>query len=232
MRVELQPAFIMHRRAYRNTSWLLDVFTREYGLIALVAKGARRAGHAWRYLLEPFNSLLLGFSGRSDLMTLIAAERGDFRPRFSGNTIYAGMYINELLLRMLHHNDPHETLFSAYLQALQELALPDGNIEPALRRFEISLLREVGYGLQLDHLIEAEKTYCYDIENGPLVADPSRHGDKPAVSGYCLLSLAKNNYSDQRLYPEMKRLLRYIINYHLAGKPLRSRELFTASRPE
>jgi DNA repair protein RecO (recombination protein O) len=230
MRVELQPAYIIHRRSYRNTSWLLEVLTREYGLIALVAKGARRPGHAWRYILEPFNSLLLSFVGRGELMTVIAVEQGEFRPRFSGDTIYAGMYINELLQRLLHRNDPHEALFSAYMDALQGLALSGANIEPALRRFELSLLREVGYGLQLDDSVEAEKLYYYDIENGPLVSNISADR-KPLVSGRCLLSLAKNDYSDQRLYREMKLLLRHVLNYHLAGKPLKSRELFAGNKP-
>ena len=226
MRIELQPAYIIHRRAYRNTSWLLDAFTCEHGLVAMVAKGAKRPGHAWRFLLEPFKPLLLSFSGRGELMTLLAAEQGGRLHTLSGDAIYAGMYLNELLQRLLHRNDPHEALYSMYADALHELAVVHSSIEPALRRFELGLLRELGYGLQLDHNFDTDQTYYYDVEHGP-VAGNSPTGNWPLVSGRCLVSLADGNFSNPEILREMKRLLRSILNHYLAGRPLKSRELFS-----
>ncbi|MBN1378088.1 MAG: DNA repair protein RecO [Gammaproteobacteria bacterium] len=229
MRVELQPAYIIHRRPYRNTSWLLEVLTREYGLIALVAKGARRPGNAWRFLLEPFNSLLISFSGRNELMTLTSVEPGEYRTQFVGDKIYAGMYMNELLLRLLHRNDPHEELFSTYMIALNELDSAADSIEPPLRRFELCLLREVGYGIQLDHALDANVTYFYDVEKGPIeVSGPTNQ--QPLIHGRCLLALAQNDFSNAELFVEMKYLLRHVLNHYLSGKPLKSRELFTGKK--
>ncbi len=227
MRVELQPAFVIHRRPYRNTSWLLELFTYRYGLIALIAKGARRSNHRWRSLLEPFCKLQVSYSGRSDLMVLTGVEPSGLQTRMQGEKIFAGIYINELLQRLLHRHDPHEALFQAYEIALHELELANDGLEPVLRRFEIRLLSEIGYGLQLTHNIVSGKYYYYDIERGPVVSEKESH-NTPVVSGDCLLALAENNFSNKSLFPEMKVLLRCVLHHHLAGKPVKSRELFTS----
>lgn len=228
MRVELQPAYIIHRRSYRNTSWLLEAFSSDYGLIALVAKGVRRHHHPWKHLLEPFVHLHLSFSGRGELMTLSGLEPAGFHARFSGDKIYAGLYLNELLRNLLHRNDSHEALFMAYQRALSELDQAVENIEPALRRFELSLLRETGYGLQLEGDIEVGKNYYYDVERGPVVGEYEKQ--KPIVSGGCLLALARNDFSDLSMLAEMKKLLRHVLHHHMSGKPLKSRELFSAKK--
>ncbi len=225
MRVELESAFIIHRRAYRNTSWLLESFTSNYGLIALVAKGARRPGHRWRFLLEPFNKLQISFSGRGELMTLTGVEPGGYQARLQGNRLFSGIYLNEILFGLLHRNDAHEALFQAYEIALHELELADVSLEPALRRFELRLLDEIGYGLQLIKTISPEKLYSYTIETGPVAVEKDT-GQTPVVSGRCLLALSNNDYSNQDLLLEMKQLLRYVLQYHMAGKPIKSRELF------
>ena len=236
MRVSLQPAFILHRRSFQNTSWLLEVITPEYGLIPLVAKGVRRQNNEKRALLEPFTELMIGFSGRGELMTLTAAELVSPRLKLTGTGLYSGMYINELLYRLLHRNDPHEDLFEIYKSTLQALPGSIFKYEPALRKFELQLLKGLGYGLQLQQdvgsgePIDPDSSYRYDLENGPIKIRTAL-GVGPVVSGHCLLALSKSAFADESLWPEMKKLMRYVVHHHLDGRPLKSRELFTKLAP-
>ena len=159
-------------------------------------------------------------------MTLTGVEPGGYQARLQGPKLFSGIYLNELLFSLLHRNDPYEALFQAYEIALHELELADASIEPALRRFELRLLDEIGYGLQLIKEISPEQLYRYTIETGPVIVEKDS-GQMPIVSGRCLLALLNNDYSDLDLFPEMKQLLRYVLQYHMAGKPIKSRELFS-----
>lgn len=231
MRVSLQPAYILHRRPYRNTSWLLEVITLEFGMLGLVAKGVRTQKSEKRALLEPFTKLSIGFSGRGDLMTLTAVEAIIPSSRFESTALYSGMYMNELLCRLLHRHDPHEAIFNCYEQAITALAKPDTQLEPALRKFEITLLQELGYGLQLQYeaetgqAIRPDSMYCYDMENGPMLAN-AEPKQGLLTTGKCLIALANHTFDDPSIWPEMKKLMRHVIHYHLDGRVLKSRELF------
>ncbi len=173
MRVNLQPAYVMHSRPYRDSSALLDVFTAEYGRISLVARGTRRQSRrgSGAALLQPFIPLLLSFSGRTDLKTLVATEPAQGLFTLRGERMFCGMYMNELLVRLLHRNDAHPALFAAYDQALK--ALPCSSVvDPVLRRFEFTLLDELGYSFDFGvdgasgQPVQATCWYRYDPEVG------------------------------------------------------------------
>ncbi len=228
----LQPAYILHHRPYRNTSALLEVLTRDHGRIGLVAKGIKgKSGGSRRGILQPFIHLLISYSSRQDLGTLIAAEPAGDGTSLSGQILYSAFYLNELLMRLLHRGDAYERLFQDYHDAVNQLK-QQPEYEPVLRRFEMRLLQELGYGLQLErdaighNPILADRRYYYDPLRGPLPVETAKTTDLPAVSGACLRALAGADFTDPGHWPEMKTLMRSVIAHHLNGKPLHSRELF------
>jgi len=232
MRVALQPSFVLHTRPYRDSSRLLEVFTAEHGRISLVARGARRPsrGGSGGALLQPFTPLLLSFSGRGELKTLGAIESAGAAVALSGERIYSGLYLNELLVRLLHRHDPHPQLFAAYGAALAELA-SDDSVEPALRRFEFTLLHELGYGFELaadgrsGASVRADDWYHYHPDCGLYAREGVAEAERPAYAGADLLAMARGEFGGQvRL--TARRLLRHALAAHLGEAPLRSRELF------
>ena len=118
MRTQQQSAFILHQRNYSETSLLLELYTRRHGRIGLIAKGARRPSNKNRGTLKPFQPLLVGWSGRGELMVLTGAEPDGASVDLVGSSLYCGFYLNELLMRLLHRHDPHEALYDRYNQAL------------------------------------------------------------------------------------------------------------------
>lgn len=145
--------YVLHSLAWRETSLIVEVFCREEGRMGVVARGARRPRSVWRGLLQPFQPLLLRYSAKGDLRTLMAAEWRGGLPLLKGEALMAGFYLNELLLRLMPRQDPHPDLFAAYEQAMAALSHADGLdacprdlglIEPVLRQFECRLLREMG----------------------------------------------------------------------------------------
>lgn len=146
----LKRGFVLHRRDYRNTSLLLELFTAEEGRLACVAKGAKSAPRGRSALaaqLQPFQPLWLGWVGRGEVKTLTRAEAAGPSIALSAERLYCGFYLNELLLRLVDREDPHEALFVFYQQALADLALEP--LDAVLRRFELRLLEELGYALDL-----------------------------------------------------------------------------------
>ncbi len=234
-RVTLEPAFVLHSRAYRETSAILDLVTREHGVLGLVARGMRRGGSGWRALLQPFQPLVVSWHGRGGgLMTLQAAEPAGTPAALSGTAFMAGFYLNELVLRFLHRGDPHPRLFAAYATALAGLA---GSVtpEPALRAFEIELLAESGYGLILDHdavdgtPLEPAGRYEYVLERGPLAAAPGAPAGA-VFSGSELLAIGAGRFDDPACLAAARRLLRAVLDHHLGDRPLRTRQVFAAMR--
>lgn len=237
MRVNLQPSYILHSRPYRDSSALLDVFTAEYGRISLIARGARRQSRkgSKTALLQPFTPLLLSFSGRAELKTLTATETAGMAFALRGERMFSAMYINELMVRLLHQNDPHPGLFAAYGAALQSLA-DNAALDTLLRRFEMSLLDELGYSFDFDvdgasgQRICASGCYSYDPEQGLVAVGEGRVTASSTYAGADLLKIAAGEYGGE-LRSVAKRLLREVLATHLGEVPLRSRELFRASRP-
>lgn len=235
MRVNLQPAYVMHSRPYRDSSALLDVFTAEYGRISLVARGLRRQSRrgSGAAMLQPFTPLLVSFSGHSPLKTLVATEAARGMLTLRGERLFSGMYMNELLVRLLHRNDAHPMLFAAYDEALHALA-GSSAVDAVLRRFEFTLLDELGYGFDLaaeggtGQALHAGHWYRYEPDVG--LVDAGERGD-PSVSvfsGSDLLALAAGEFGGPARQAA-KRLLREALAVHLGQEPLRSRELFRAA---
>ena len=239
MRLQQQPAFILHQRDYSETSLLLEVYTANHGRIGLIAKGARRASSRLRGVLKPFQRLLIGWSGKGELAVLTAAEADGPGCPLEGPALYCGFYMNEVLLRLLHRHDPHGVLFDAYEAALQRLRL-DASNEPVLRVFEKNLLRELGYGLVLDQDIE-DKTpiddramYDYILDRGPVkLAHPELNHpvEGVRVRGASLLALARESLNDPVALRDAKTLMRAALARHLGDRPLHSRKLFRRPVP-
>lgn len=230
-RHEDQPAFILHGYPYRETSLVAEIFTRNFGRVPMVAKGARRPKSALRGVLLQFQPLLVSWFGKAELRTLARAEWQGGLSRLTGMGLICGFYLNELLLRLLARDDPHEALFDHYRDTLAELGRT-GGYAPTLRRFEIVLLRELGYGVILDHeagskaAIREDRLYTYAVEQGPVAAAAAVHGSaSPPVSGKTLLDMAADDYSDPQTQQQAKGLMRYLINHYLADQPLHTRQL-------
>lgn len=237
MRVQLQPAYILHRRPYRDSSLILEVFSAEHGRLSLVSKGARRRsrGGSSAALLQPFVPLLLSFSGRSEMKTLTQVEAAGPAFALHGERLFSAMYLNELLMRLLHRHDPHPQLFARYGDALAELVAAVV-IEATLRRFELGLLDELGYHLSLseDGLsgegLEAGGWYHYEAEHGLVAALPGSDPARPAYAGADLLALARGEFEGPAR-GTARRLLRQVLAQHLGDAPLRSRDLFRGRHP-
>lgn len=230
----LHRCLLLHRRDYSNTSLLVEVFSAGHGRFPAIAKGARRGRTPKAALLQPFQPLWLGWSGRGEVRTLIQVEAAGAPLALSGDHLYCGFYLNELLMRLLGRHDANEDLFAYYLAALRDLA--DGvAIDPALRRFELRLLQVLGYGLILDReadtgrTVTADGRYRYAPEQGILaVADGVGEG---ALQGATLLRLAGDQaLEDEGQIREARRLLRAALAPHLGPRPLASRALFRRAR--
>ena len=167
-----QRAFVLHSRPWSETSLMLDVFTEESGRVRLVAKGARSKRSTLNGALQPFTPLLLRFGGRGEVKTLRSAEAVSLALPLSGITLYSGLYINELLSRVLEYETRFSELFFDYLHCIQSLAGVTGTPEPALRRFELALLGHLGYGVNFTHCagsgepVDDTMTYRYREEKG------------------------------------------------------------------
>ncbi len=234
MRVNLQRAFVLHHRSYSESSLLLETFTADHGRVGLIAKGARRPGSRLRGVLKPFQPLLLGWSGRGDLATLTGAETDGASAEITGAALYCGFYLNELLLRLLHRDDPHQSLFEYYRATLFALC-NQGSNEAILRVFEKHLLRELGYGLILDReisdneRIRTDATYEYVLDRGPRrLASPESpvHAQGIRIQGASLIALAEETLHYPDVLREVKVLMRAVLEMHLGPKPLHSRRLF------
>jgi DNA repair protein RecO (recombination protein O) len=228
MRVEQQAAFILHHRPFRDTSQILDVLSREHGKLALVARGSRGPKSRLRGVLRPFMPLSMSWVQRSDLGTLTGAELHGAPLRLSGDALLSGYYVNELLLHFLHRHDPQPEIFDVYAHGITALA-GQQEVAPVLRRFEIDLLRHLGYALNLEHEadshepLRADRYYEYRFEQGPVQVERS---DGPLVfSGALLTAVAAQQFSAAAVLQAANRLLREVIAFHLGGKQLQSRKV-------
>ncbi|MGH1485883.1 MAG: DNA repair protein RecO [Cellvibrionaceae bacterium] len=231
MRVELEPIFVLHTRPYRDTSLLVDIFSQNYGCLTLVAKGARKPKQNQRHLLQPFIPLLASWQGKSQLKTLIAIEAVADRYNLQGKFLYSGMYANELLSYLLTSGDAAPDIFKLYHSLLQYLN-EKNELEPGLRRFELLLLSELGYGIDFTSeaingdSIQASQHYGLIVDRG-FVAEEYCSDQNPACySGEQLLHIAKDQYESDEVRRAAKKITRLALQAHLKGKQLKSRELF------
>jgi DNA repair protein RecO (recombination protein O) len=224
-RVDNQPAYVLHAYPYRETSLIVEVLSRDHGRLALVARGARRAQSSLKSRLLAFQPLALSWFGKAALKTLHGVEWLGGSQRLEGRALMCGFYVNELLLKLLPAEDPHQALFETYAATLATLAAGD---EPQgiLRRFELGLLSELGYAQPLGELadggcIDPGRRYSYAFGQGvvPLLAG------EPGYAGQTLLDMTVGRYDQATTLAESKQLMRALINHYLAEKPLLTRQL-------
>jgi DNA repair protein RecO (recombination protein O) len=225
MRVEHQPAFILHERPYRETSVLIEALTRDFGRVGLVARSVRSAKpRIARGVLAPLVALELDWQGRGELGTLVRAEASGPSLALAGEQLLCALYVNELLTRLLQRQDPHPEIFERYGVLLRELAAPSAPLGWLLRRFERDLLALLGYALELaDEAesgtpIDAAAAYSWDPERGPMPWE--RRPLAPRVSGAALLALAGDEPPPEAIARELRRLMRSVLLHHLDGREL------------
>jgi DNA repair protein RecO (recombination protein O) len=229
---QLEAAFVLHRRAFRETSALVELFTREHGRVGLVARGVRgkRARNAG--VLQPFSRLSVSWSAQGELGTLTGVEAAGPVRGLSGRRLASGFYLNELILRLTRREDPLPELFDRYAETLAALAGGAGEA-PVLRLFERDLLAALGYGLQLETdttgaRVTDDRHYRYELEHGPVPVGGAQPG-MLHLSGASLLALASGHFGDADTEREALRLTRAALRLYLGDRPLKSRELLTRS---
>ena len=242
-RIHAEPAFVVHRYDWSESSLILETFTRHHGRVALVAKGAKRPSSNFRPVLLPLQPLAISYSGDAEIRTLKVAEwvGGHIMPM--GEALLSGYYINELLLRLLARDDPHPRLFDLYAQVVQVLAAGhDGTIAPALRAFELLLLRDIGLlpNLDLQTLtlapLQANTAYSLVAEGGlrSLASHESNGIDasvwralqgslKEASPMAATLRVCAELPPDQR--NTLQAQLRALVHYHCGVHTLRTRQM-------
>lgn len=228
LRFDTQPAYVLHASPYRETSLLLETFTRDHGRVGLIARGVRGArGQPQRALLQPLQPLLLAAMGQGELLRLTQSEAAGPPSSLQGEATLAAFYLNELLLRLLPRGDAQTPLFWRYTECIGALTGAHAGWE--LRRFERDLLGALGYGLALDveaegeREVDAELRYRFDPETGPRRAGVGEPGGNAAtISGAALLALARDEMPDAAAQAELRRLMRGVLRFHLGGRELRS----------
>ena len=224
--------FILHRRPYRETSFLLDIFSLEWGKVSAVAKGIRGAKNDKKSLLQPFQALQLTLSGKHELKNLNQVEALAPSLNLQGNRLFAAMYVNELLNRLLAQDMPQAELFTLYQTTLQALA-DDLPLEPVLRQFELSLLVDLGYGINFSQdaesgqAIDPQVYYGFVYEQGWLHLEQANNR-RNCFKGETLLEVEQLVWTDASLLCA-KQVTRLCLAQLLGTKPLKSRELFKHS---
>lgn len=233
-RFNLEPAFVLHPRPFRDTSLIVEVFTANHGRQALVARGARRPKARQRSLLQGFRPLLMSWRTSGEMGTLTGVEgRGEPR-RLRGDALMAGFYLNELLMRLLQRADPHPGLFAIYDASLSKLEGADSiELARVLRFFEKRLLDELGVGLPLDgrtmdgQRLDPNASYHFDPEAG---ARAVPEGSPGTVSGATLLALAEERLDNEEVLAESRQLLSRALESQLGGRALLTRQVLQALR--
>lgn len=223
-------AYVLHRRAYRSTSYIMDLWTEHAGRISVVAKSSRGNKSRFRGQLEPFTRLSVTWRGRGDLKNLTQAEVAAMPHDLRGEAIWCGFYINELILRLFDHESPHPAIFTAYEETLTGLCSRD--LQTPLRHFECLLLQDLGYGIPLTHdevgrPIDAERHYRFFPESGFVACE--EHQNPFIFRGETLQVLQSQQPIPTHLQSEAKRLMRIALQPLLGDKPLKSREFFVAT---
>jgi DNA repair protein RecO (recombination protein O) len=227
-RADNEAGFVLHTYPYKETSLIVEVFTRRFGRVAVLARGARRPRSAMRGVLLSFHPLRLTWSASAELGNLIAAEWAGALQPLAGQGLMCGFYLNELVLRLLPRDDPHERLFDAYAESLHRLAR--GEPYPAvLRGFEKRLLAELGYAPLLDRdvadrPIDPAGLYAYEPDRGPSPVNGVRGGEL-VVRGRTLLDVAADDYSRPETREEARALMRALIGERLHGQVLHTRSV-------
>ncbi|MGE0580948.1 MAG: DNA repair protein RecO [Steroidobacteraceae bacterium] len=233
-KAELTRAYVLHHRPYRDTSRIVEAFSREQGRVTLFARGARGPKSRTASLLQPFVPLLVSWRGHGDAAQLTAAELAadstQAVPGLPAGAVMSGFYLNELVLRLTTRDDPHPDLFDAYAGTLAALAAGTSPDAP-LRAFERRLLDELGYGVELEteqdtgRAIDPDGRYVYRAGQGVTRAVADAPG---AVAGRSLLDLAAGRLAGAAGFEDARRVLRAALDYCLEGRELATRAVARA----
>lgn len=231
-----QPAYILHRRAFRETSVIVDLLSLDYGRVSGVARGVK--GTRRRVLhIEPFTEVAVGWRGRGQLVNVLRSELVTAN-HLTGDALFAGLYVNELLVKTLSQDEPVTVLFRRYRETLGALTR-GAELEPVLRMFERCLLEELGYGLAFDidvltgQPIDDRRTYGIvagegfrEVDSG--TDDATRRSPPLVLTGRQIAAIAAGDYRDNAVRLAAKRVFRHALELRFGGRRLASRSLFTA----
>lgn len=221
------PAYVLHRRAWSETSLIVELFTQHQGRFGALARGARRATRRSRPPLQPLQPLMVEWGGRGELQTLKQWELLSAGPQLTGDRLVSALYMNELLYRLTQRNDAHPELWQPYRDTLDCLGNASLMVDVTLRRFEMHLLAAVGYAVDLRYEADGERSiapdryYLYDPERGAM-----RTATGAGYSGACLLALAEDRLESEQHRAQARQLMRQVIDFRLEGRPLKSRQMF------
>jgi DNA repair protein RecO (recombination protein O) len=232
MRVVSEPGFILHTIPYRETSLLVDLFSLNHGRVRCVAKGFRKPNKKGiAKTLFPYTEHHFHWQGRGELKTLIQADPLQSPVFLKQEALFFGLYTNEILYKLLHQHDPHQPLYHFYHQFMSHLSV-SGLDQAELRRFEMLLLEELGYGLVLDaeaetgQAVSAECLYYYIPDQGLKLIQDQSQDNIYALSGADIMALSQGHLEKQSVLRTAKQLTRQVIDFYLDGKELNSRELY------
>ena len=225
---ENEIVYVLHTYPFKETSLIVEIFSKVHGRISIVAKGARRPRSLVRGMLQSFQSLQATWLGQGEMKTLHSIDWCDALLQIEGDALICGFYINELLMRLLPKEDPHEKLFDFYHQTMELLSMKN-HLSVTLRRFELKLLQELGYELPLlndenGEPIKPNKIYNYEVAYGPSETKNSSEG--VSLIGKTLIDMAGDDYKDPTTEMQSKQLMRYLIGHYIGEKPLNSKKLF------
>ncbi|MDB4138870.1 DNA repair protein RecO [Methylophilaceae bacterium] len=225
---ENEVVYVLHTYPFKETSLIVEIFSKVHGRISIVAKGARRPRSLVRGMLQSFQSLQATWSGQGEMKTLHSIDWCDALLQIEGDALICGFYINELLMRLLPKEDPHEKLFDFYHQTMELLSMKN-HLSVTLRRFELKLLQELGYELPLvndenGEPIKPNRIYNYEVAYGPSETKNSSEG--VSLIGKTLIDMAGDDYKDPTTEMQSKQLMRYLIGHYIGEKPLNSKKLF------
>lgn len=225
---ELHRAYVLHTRSYRETSLIVDFLVPDLGRISGVVRGARRPKSPQRSLLQPFGRIVIGWYGKGELKTIKTLESDNHLVRLQGRALFSGLYLNELLIRLIRAEEPCDELFDHYQQALEQLSLVTV-VEPVLRRFEKQLLQSLGYWLSFPVKSQGEADGFYLTEDSqwlPLTAEPTPLQKPRSFLAVDLAAIEHDDYSAIQTLRAAKRLMRLALSPLLGDKPLKSKDLF------
>lgn len=232
LKVNLTPCYILHHHKYGETSLILDVLSRDYGRVNLIAKGAKKNKKQQGISFDLYQKYLVSWILKTELGTLTSIESARSLLKIKPDKLLSGFYMNEIILRLLHKHEAHPELFDAYESALNKLIEGDPE-EKILRYFEMALLKSLGYGLVLDYdvktgeSIDGGNEYFYEFDHGPSTQSIQTKM-ACSISGRTLLELNSEQLSSSKQVHEAKKLLRSILSRYLGDKPLASRALYDA----
>jgi len=232
MRIDNEPAYVLHARPWRESSLLIEVLSENHGRLGLLARGVQGPRrHVLRAALQPLQFIRLDAVQRGELAQLRNAEALDAAPQLAGEATLAAFYVNELVMRLAPRQDPLPELFDAYADVRRRLGDAE-SLAWSLRRFERDLLEALGFGFAFDVdgdglAIDAAARYRLDPEHGPrrLLSDRGHDDRSAAATGRALLALAGDVKPDADDLAGLRRALRPVLLQLLGGRGLRSWDL-------